>query len=164
MMVYSRQEKGVLHATEALHDFCVTCNISTSGFIFSEFVSFDFSVEGHAIHAQQAGCLCFVPAGVIEDFKNCGRAVLDSGSAHEVRRKMTEGDDVLAAQDERMLPGVLELPPIAGPGDTCEKLSKHQRITLYRFLEYDGNTCVACNTISIQVHIHRRVSSFRKCL
>jgi|GEM_PF-2396518 len=32
------------------------------------------------------------------------------------------------------------------------------------FLGFDGNTSVACNTISTQVHSHRRVSSFRKCL
>src|SRR5271157_2557770 len=30
----------MLHATEALHDFCITCNTSTSG--VSEVVSFDF--------------------------------------------------------------------------------------------------------------------------
>jgi hypothetical protein len=42
--------------------------------------------------------------------------VLDSGSAHEVRRQMIEGDDVLAAQDEGMLHGVFELPNIARPG------------------------------------------------
>ncbi|SPF49159.1 hypothetical protein SBDP1_790001 [Syntrophobacter sp. SbD1] len=30
ILVYSRQEKPVLHATEALHDFCIMCNtIST---------------------------------------------------------------------------------------------------------------------------------------
>ena len=41
----------MLHATEALHDFCATCNASTSGGIFSEVVSFDFPVEGHSIYA-----------------------------------------------------------------------------------------------------------------
>jgi hypothetical protein len=70
MIIYSRQEKGVLHATESLHDFCVTCNIFTSGVIFSEFVSFNFSVEGHAIYTQQAGCLSFLLGSVMEDLKN----------------------------------------------------------------------------------------------
>ena len=31
LLVYTRQEEPVLHATEALHDFCVTRNTSTSG-------------------------------------------------------------------------------------------------------------------------------------
>jgi hypothetical protein len=34
--------------------------------IFSEVVSFDFPVEGYAIHTQQAGCFCFVPGGLIQ--------------------------------------------------------------------------------------------------
>ena len=89
VLAYSRQEKGVLHATEALHDFCVACNTSTSGGIFSEIISFDFPVKGHTIHTQQAGCFCFVPGGFIQGLKNCvrigilyliGRAALDSGS------------------------------------------------------------------------------------
>jgi hypothetical protein len=115
----------VLHATEALHDFCVTCNASTSGGIFSEVVSFHFSVQGHAIHTQQAGCSCFVPGCLVQGLKNCvrigipyliERAELDSWSTHEVRRQMIEGDDVLAAKDEGMLHGVFELPHVAGPG------------------------------------------------
>jgi len=85
-MIYSRRGKGVLHATEALHDFCSTCNTSTSGCICSEVVSFGFSVEGHTICTQQASCFCFVPGGFIQGFKNCvridrlcfiGRAALD---------------------------------------------------------------------------------------
>ena len=124
-MLHVRQEKPVLHATEALHDFCVTCNTSRSGGIFSEVVSFDFAVECHTIYPQQPGCFCFVPGGLIQGFKNCmridrlcliGRAALDSLSAHELGRQMIEGDDVLAAKDEGMFHGVLELPHIAGPG------------------------------------------------
>jgi len=123
-MVYSWQEKGVSHATEALHNFSFTCNALTSGGIFSEVISFDFPVEGHAIHTQQAGCFCFVPVGLIQSFNNSvridrlcliGRAVLNSGSTHEVRRQMIQGDDVLAAHDEGMLHGVFELPHIIGP-------------------------------------------------
>ncbi len=82
MMIYSRQVKGVLHATEALHDFCDMCNTSTSGYIYSEVASFDFLVEGNTIYTRQASCFCFVPGGFIEDFKNCGAVVLNSGSAH----------------------------------------------------------------------------------
>ncbi len=125
-----REEVGlnreVLHATDALHAFRVTCNASESRAIFSEVVSFDFPVEGHAVYTQHAGCLSFVPGGFVQGFKNCvriersewfiGSARLDSGSAQEVRRQMIEGDDVLGAQDEGMLHGVLELPHIAGPG------------------------------------------------
>ena len=58
----------------------VTCNTSTSGGIFSEVISFDFSVEGHAIYPQQAGCFCFVPGGLIQGFKN--RVRIDRRVSH----------------------------------------------------------------------------------
>ena len=51
----------------------VTCNTSGSGGIFSKVISFDFSVKGHTIYPQQAGCSCFVPGGLIQGFKNRAR-------------------------------------------------------------------------------------------
>jgi len=138
-VVYGRQGNGVLHATEALHAFRVTCNISTSGGIVSEVVSFHFSVEGHAIYTQQAGCSRFVPRGLLQGFENClrirllclgGSVALDSGSTHEVRRQMIEGDDVLSAENEGVLQGVLKLPYIARPGILEKTL---QYIGGYRF-------------------------------
>jgi len=101
----------VLHATEALQDFCVTYNTSTSGGIFIEVVSFDFPVEGHTIHTEQPGCFCLVQNG------------------H----------------------GVSGPPSIAWSGILQESFRDIGEYRLHGFLEFDGNTSVACNTISIQV-------------
>jgi hypothetical protein len=49
--------KAMLHATEALHAFYVTCNTSTLGGIFRQVVSFDFSVGGHAIGCHTADAM-----------------------------------------------------------------------------------------------------------
>jgi hypothetical protein len=112
-----------LHATEALHYFRVTCNTLTSAGIFGEAVPFHFSVEGHAIYTQQAGCFCFVLVGLVQGFKNClrigtlyliGRTAFDSRSTYEVKRQMIEGDDVLVAKDEGVLHGVLERHTVRG--------------------------------------------------
>ena len=62
--------KMVLHATEALHNFRVTCNISISGGVFGKVVPFHFSVE---IDAQQTCCKCFVPGSLVQRFENCVR-------------------------------------------------------------------------------------------
>jgi hypothetical protein len=66
--------------------------------------------------------------------------------------------------DEGMLHGVIELPLITGPGILEKSFRDIGGYRLNRFLEFDDNTSVACNTFSVQVHNHRRVSSFRKCL
>jgi len=52
---------------------------------------------------------------------------------------------------------------IPWPGIFEKGLERIRRYRFDRFLEFDGNTSVACNTISTQVHNHRRVSSLRKC-
>lgn len=66
----ARGQKKVLHATEALHDLCVTGNSSTQGIICGEVVSFHFPIEGYAVYPKQAGSFYFVPAGLIQGLKN----------------------------------------------------------------------------------------------
>ena len=113
----------MLRATEALHDFCVTYNTATSGGIFIEVISFDFSVEGHTIHTRQPGCFCFVPG----------------------------------------YHGVSGPPYIAWPGILEENFRHIGGYLLHGFLEFDGNTSVACNTIPIQVRNLRQHLPCCKC-
>ncbi len=114
----------MLHATESLHDFCVTYNTSTSGGIFIEVVSLDFSVEGYTIYTQQPGSFCLVPGG------------------H----------------------GVSWPPYVALAGILEENFQDIGGYRLHGFIEFDGNTSVACNTISIQIRNLREYLPCCKCL
>jgi hypothetical protein len=63
-----------------------------------------------------------------------------------------------------MLYGVPDLQYIAGRGYFRNDVKTHPGISRNHFLKFDGNTYVACNTISTRVHNSRLASSFRKCL